>query len=182
MCTCFVLLRLKEVLASLPSVLGFWKYWAVCLSHWMLACMWKRTTVMMTISVCRTSTVDSSPSAARLVLNAGQKGVKDVKRRKRVDKKLKEKEKWSRLDSGNVFWKKKKKGWIAFSILQNCKWLNLNKELVFGTFSLFIWNDHKCKCWLFLPQTCAMFCIGAMPPSRRHYHPVPSCLSTISKQ
>lgn len=37
---------------------------------------------------------------------------------------------------------------------------NFNKELVFGTFSLFIQNDHKFEC--LLRQTCAMFCIDTI--------------------
>lgn len=37
----------------------------------------KGMTVMMTISVCRPSTVDSSPSAAGLVLGAGEEGVQE---------------------------------------------------------------------------------------------------------
>lgn len=55
-----------------------------------------------------------------------------------------EEEEWGRW--GNEI-EGRKKGGIAFSVLQNYEQFNFNKEVVVGTFFLiFIRNDHKFEC------------------------------------
>lgn len=71
--------------------------------------------------------------------------------------KLEEEEEWGRLSWEYVIWKRKKNR-LVFSILQNCKWLDFCK--VFGTFSLFIQNDHKFECCLTV-----YFCYRSVPCS-----------------
>lgn len=70
------------------------------------------------------------------------------------------------MASGNVIWKRTN----SFLCLYN-----FNKEFVFGTFSLFIRNDHKCEC-------CLSFTTDLCHVLFWRYHPVPSRLLTISKR